>query len=81
MASLKESLAGPGYVILNAIRVLNIISLLDIIAASVVLIVKIHIENSFFFFDAVTHVMTAVVSRKSPSSFPKPSLLSHPPHN
>lgn len=64
MASLNESMAGPGYVILNAIRVLNIIVLLDIIAASVVMLVKIHVENSFFFFAAVTHVATAGISSK-----------------
>lgn len=62
MAALKETMAGPGYVILNAVRVMNIVILLDIIAASVVMLVKIHIENSFFFFDAVTHSMTAIIS-------------------
>ncbi|KAL1999851.1 hypothetical protein VTN02DRAFT_3894 [Thermoascus thermophilus] len=62
MAFLKGSLAGPGYVILNAIRVMNIIVLLTISAASVVMIVKIDITNSFFFFDAATHVITAGIS-------------------
>ncbi|EAW10097.1 uncharacterized protein ACLA_045620 [Aspergillus clavatus NRRL 1] len=62
MAFLKESLAGPGFVILNAIRVLNIIVFLDIIAASAVMIVKISLLNSFFFFQAVSHVMAAGVS-------------------
>lgn len=64
MASLKESMAGPGYVILNAIRVLNVVVFLDLIAASVVLLVKIHMENSFFFFAAVTHAATAIISSK-----------------
>jgi hypothetical protein len=45
----RSSLAGPGYVILNIIRVLNIIVFLDTIAASVALIVKINIVNGFFF--------------------------------
>ncbi|BCS00762.1 uncharacterized protein AKAW2_51103A [Aspergillus luchuensis] len=62
MASLKESLAGPGYVILNAIRVINIIVFLDIIAASVVMLVKIDLLTAFFFFEAVSHVATAGVS-------------------
>ncbi|PYI10352.1 hypothetical protein BO78DRAFT_404134 [Aspergillus sclerotiicarbonarius CBS 121057] len=62
MASLKESLAGPGYVILNAIRVINIIVFLDIIAASVVMLVKISLLTNFFFFEAVSHVATAGVS-------------------
>ncbi|OJJ71451.1 hypothetical protein ASPBRDRAFT_56043 [Aspergillus brasiliensis CBS 101740] len=62
MASLKESLAGPGYVILNAIRVINIIVFLDIIAASVVMLVKIELLTAFFFFEAVSHVATAGVS-------------------
>lgn len=64
MASLKERLAGPGYVILNGIRVINIVSFLDIIAASAVMLVKISLLNSFFFFEAVTHVVTAGVSSK-----------------
>lgn len=64
MASLKESLAGPGFVILNAIRVLNIIALLDIIAACAVMLVKISLLSSFFFFQAASHVMTAGVSCK-----------------
>ncbi|KAG2420604.1 hypothetical protein HFD88_000217 [Aspergillus terreus] len=62
MASLKESLAGPGFVILNAIRVLNIIAFLDIIAACAVMLVKISLQSSFFFFEAVSHAITAGVS-------------------
>ena len=62
----EGSLAGPGYVILNAIRVLNIIVFLDIIAASIVMLVKIPLLNSFFFFEAVTHVVTASTSSKYP---------------
>ncbi|PLN76891.1 hypothetical protein BDW42DRAFT_188366 [Aspergillus taichungensis] len=62
MGSLKESLAGPGFIILNAIRVLNIIALLDIIAASVVMLIKISMLSSFFFFEAVSHVIAAGIS-------------------
>ncbi|KAL4755149.1 hypothetical protein BDW72DRAFT_55073 [Aspergillus terricola var. indicus] len=62
MASLKESLAGPGYVILNAVRVMNIIVFLDIIAAHVVMLVKINLLTSFFFFEAVAHAIAIGVS-------------------
>ncbi|PYH97578.1 hypothetical protein BO71DRAFT_416909 [Aspergillus ellipticus CBS 707.79] len=62
MAALKESLAGPGFVILNAIRVINIIVFLDLIAASVVMLIKISLLTSFFFFQAVSHVATVGVS-------------------
>ena len=64
MGKLRESLAGPGYVILNVIRALNIIVFLDIIAACAVMLVKIHILNGFFFFQAVTHAVIAVISSK-----------------
>ncbi|CAI7595481.1 unnamed protein product [Penicillium pancosmium] len=62
MAKLKESLAGPGYVILNTIRALNIIVFLDIIASCVVMEVKIDMRNGFFFFQAVTHAVMALIS-------------------
>ncbi|KAH8697271.1 hypothetical protein BGW36DRAFT_378347 [Talaromyces proteolyticus] len=58
----KKSLAGPGFVILNIIRGINIIAFLDIIAASVAMLIKISINNNFFFFEAVNHVVTAVLS-------------------
>ncbi|KAJ5368659.1 uncharacterized protein N7496_008419 [Penicillium cataractarum] len=62
MSKLKESLAGPGYVILNTIRALNIIVFLDIIAACAVMLVKINMYNGFFFFQAVTHAVMALIS-------------------
>jgi hypothetical protein len=64
MSSLKASLAGPGYVILNTIRAFNIIALLDIMAADAVLLAKISLLTSFFFFQAVTHVVSAGVCSK-----------------
>lgn len=64
MAGLKESLAGPGYVILNTIRVLNIVVFIDLIAACIVMLVKINMLNSFFFFQAVTHAVVALISSK-----------------
>ncbi|KAF1347843.1 hypothetical protein BDV97DRAFT_269963, partial [Delphinella strobiligena] len=57
-----KSLAGPGYIILNAIRVMNIIGFLAVVAASVVMLVKTSTTSKFFFFDAVSHVITAVTS-------------------
>ncbi|KAJ9217865.1 hypothetical protein DTO166G4_669 [Paecilomyces variotii] len=62
MALFDRSLAGPGYVILNTIRVMNIIVFLTIIAACAVMLVKIKLVNSFFFFEAVGHVITASIS-------------------
>lgn len=62
MVKLRESLAGPGYVILNAIRVINIIVFLDMIAACAVMLVKINMLNGFFFFQAVTHAVVALIS-------------------
>ncbi|KAJ5542045.1 hypothetical protein N7461_008048 [Penicillium sp. DV-2018c] len=62
ISRLRESLAGPGYVILNVLRALNIIALTDLIAACAVMLVKINMLNSFFFFEAVTHAVVALVS-------------------
>lgn len=64
IARLRRSLAGPGYVILNAIRVLNIVAFLDLIAACAVMLAKIDMLNNFFFFEAVTHAVVALVSRE-----------------
>ena len=65
MSFLKDSLAGPGYIILNTIRALNILAFLDIIAADALLLVKISLLTSFFFFQAVDYVVSAGVSSKS----------------
>ena len=62
MALSSKSLAGPGYIILNGIRVMNIVAFLAVIAASIVMLVKTSIASKFFFFDAVTHVLTAISS-------------------
>ncbi|CAI6338380.1 unnamed protein product [Periconia digitata] len=56
-----EHLAGPGYIILNVIRALNIIALCSVIASSVVMLVKTFIVSKFFFFDATSHVVTGFV--------------------
>lgn len=62
MALSTKSLAGPGYIILNILRVMNIIVLMAVIAASVVMLVKTSMMSRFFFFDAVSHVITTVTS-------------------
>lgn len=64
MALSPEKLAGPGFVILNIIRWMNIVGLLAVIAASVVMLVKTSTASKFFFFDAVSHVLTAVTGSK-----------------
>ncbi|KAH6439976.1 hypothetical protein HBI59_138620 [Parastagonospora nodorum] len=55
-----EHLAGPGYIILNVMRGLNIIALASVVASSVVMLVKTFIISKFFFFDACSHVITAI---------------------
>lgn len=62
MALSAKSLAGPGYVILNILRAMNIIGLLAVIAASIVMIVKTTIVSKFFLFDAVSHVVVVGIS-------------------
>ncbi|KAI9855550.1 MAG: hypothetical protein M1824_006052 [Vezdaea acicularis] len=62
MPFFKKPLAGPGYIILNIIRVLNIIALLSVIVASWVMLVKTFRVSQFYFFDAVSHVTTFTIS-------------------
>ncbi|KIW99937.1 uncharacterized protein Z518_10865 [Rhinocladiella mackenziei CBS 650.93] len=58
-----KSLAGAGYVVLNVIRVMNIISLLTVIAGSSVMLVKTFVvSHFFFFFDACEHVIRVILS-------------------
>lgn len=56
---------GRGYMILNAVRCVNLISLLLVLAASSIMIVKTFIVSKFFFFDAISHVITGLLSSKS----------------
>ncbi|KAF2018126.1 hypothetical protein BU24DRAFT_165151 [Aaosphaeria arxii CBS 175.79] len=56
-----EQLAGPGYIILNVMRAMNLIVLGSVVASSVVMLVKTFIVSKFFFFDATSHVVTALV--------------------
>ncbi|KAI9873348.1 MAG: hypothetical protein M1830_000512 [Pleopsidium flavum] len=60
MTFFNRSLAGPGFIVLNTIRVMNIIALLSVIAASWVMLVKTFIVSKFFFFDGASHVVTSI---------------------
>ncbi|KAL9099628.1 MAG: hypothetical protein Q9163_004903 [Psora crenata] len=62
MPFFKRNLAGPGHIILNVIRVCNIIALLSVVAASFVMLVKTFTISKFFFFDGVSHLITACIS-------------------
>ncbi|KAL8930182.1 MAG: hypothetical protein Q9208_000799 [Pyrenodesmia sp. 3 TL-2023] len=62
MPFFKKPLAGPGFVILNVIRAMNIVSLIAVIVASFSMLVKTFVVSKFFFFDAVSHVITAFLS-------------------
>ncbi|KAL8931447.1 MAG: hypothetical protein Q9211_006956 [Gyalolechia sp. 1 TL-2023] len=62
MPFFKKPLAGPGYIILNIIRAMNIIGLIAVIIGSFSMLVKTFIVSKFFFFDAVSHVITAALS-------------------
>ncbi|KAI9815048.1 MAG: hypothetical protein M1827_002891 [Pycnora praestabilis] len=62
MTFFSKPLAGPGYIILNIIRVMNMLGLLSVIAASAVMLVKTFVISRFFFFDAVSHVITLCIS-------------------
>jgi len=55
-------LAGSGYVILNVIRVLSIITLAVIAAGSWIMLVRTVQTSNFFFFDSVSHFMTSTIS-------------------
>jgi hypothetical protein len=64
MGVTSKRLAGPGFIILNILRGINIICLLAVIAASIVMVVKTFTVSKFFFFDGATHVITALSSSK-----------------
>lgn len=62
MRLFKGTKTGFGCTILNVFRAMNIIALISVIAASFVMLVKTFIVSRFYFFDAVTHLVTAFVS-------------------
>jgi len=57
-----SKIRGPGFIILNALRVLNIISLLLVAIASWVMLVMTVKTSNFFFFDGVSHFITSSIS-------------------
>jgi hypothetical protein len=59
-----KQLAGPGYVILNTIRVMNIIGLVAVISSSIVMVVKTVMSSQFYFFDGVSHLIRAFACSK-----------------
>lgn len=58
----SKKLAGPGFIILNVIRAMNIIALLAVVAASVIMIIKTFTVSKFYFFDGATHAITVLAS-------------------
>lgn len=55
-------ISGLGYLVLNFLRILNVVSLFGVIAAAIVMLIKTFIVNGYFFFDSLTHVITIVFS-------------------
>lgn len=58
----SKKLAGPGFIILNVIRGMNIIALLAVVTASVIMIIKTFTVSKFYFFDGATHAITVLAS-------------------
>lgn len=52
-----KSLAGPGYIVLNVIRGLNVIGLLAMVAASVALLIKTTTDSSVGALLALDHTL------------------------
>ncbi|KAL2073809.1 hypothetical protein VTL71DRAFT_11135 [Oculimacula yallundae] len=57
----ESKFTGAGYITLNVIRVLNIISLLLVVVASWIMLVMTVKTSSFFFFDGVSHFITSSI--------------------
>ncbi|KAG0652142.1 hypothetical protein D0Z07_1030 [Hyphodiscus hymeniophilus] len=58
----NDAKRGPGYIILNVLRVLNIIALLTVAISSWVMLVMTVKTSNFFFFDGVSHFITSVIA-------------------
>ncbi|KIW05267.1 uncharacterized protein PV09_03799 [Verruconis gallopava] len=58
----SKRLAGPGFIILNVLRAMNIIGLLAVCVASFIMVIKTFTASKFFFFDGATHIITALSS-------------------
>lgn len=74
MAIFGKSLAGAGYVVLNVVRAMNIISFLAVIAASIIMLVRMFNTESFFFFEACENLVRATISGTFPFAL-RPSKL------
>ncbi|KAK8202786.1 hypothetical protein IWZ01DRAFT_112084 [Phyllosticta capitalensis] len=58
-----KNLAGPGYILLNIFRLLNIVSLLAVSTSSIVVVVKTIIRsNQYYVFDLCGRVITALIA-------------------
>ncbi|KAG4431291.1 hypothetical protein IFR05_013235 [Cadophora sp. M221] len=57
----ESKITGAGYITLNVIRALNIISLLLAVVASWIMLVMTVKTSSFFFFDGVSHFITSSI--------------------
>ncbi|PQE26296.1 Structure-specific endonuclease subunit slx4 protein [Rutstroemia sp. NJR-2017a BBW] len=57
--SLKQQ--GRGFIILNVLRVMNIISLLDVVVASWIMLIMTVKTSNFFFFDGVSHFISSAI--------------------
>ncbi|RAL65442.1 hypothetical protein DID88_001009 [Monilinia fructigena] len=53
--------AGRGFLVLNVIRVFNIIALLDVVAASWIMLIMTVKTSNFFFFDGVSHFIASTI--------------------
>jgi len=56
-----KTLAGPGYVLLNVVRAMNIVGLLAVITSSIVMVVKTVMSSQLYFFDGLSHMITAFI--------------------
>lgn len=65
-----EHLAGPGYIILNILRVINIITLSSVVASSIVMLVRTFIVSKVSFPSSRICIDRQLTSRSSSSSTP-----------
>ncbi|KAJ9603145.1 hypothetical protein H2200_012440 [Cladophialophora chaetospira] len=61
-AKITHTITQTRYVWLNIIRILNIASLLIVVAASIATITRTFIVSKFFFFDAATQIIRALIA-------------------
>ncbi|KAI3398769.1 hypothetical protein diail_8636 [Diaporthe ilicicola] len=56
------SFLGPAWWILQVLRGCNVIALLSVAASSIIMVIKTDVKNSFFFFQAFSHLVTAGIA-------------------